>query len=101
MYTCKIIHQYFIYLFNFYFQLFLSTCFYFTFSTDNGHNSTHCQPTWKLYNKKRSMIRLSLTVITIVLAIICLAYIVLLAIEKHHVMVRREERIYVNQIGIV
>lgn len=70
---------------------------FFFFLTVNGQTTTQC-PVWKPDNGKRNMIRISLIVITMVLAVICIAYFALLVFEKYLVKKHREENIYVNQV---
>lgn len=67
------------------------------FFTGNGKSTTQC-PISKPYDEKRNMILISLIVVTLVLAVICIAYFVLLVFEKYLIKTHREEQIYVNQI---
>lgn len=68
-----------------------------SFFTGNGQSTTQC-PNRKPDDGKRNMILISLIVVTLVLAVICLAYLVLLRFEKYMINTDREEQIYVNQI---
>lgn len=62
-----------------------------------GQNTTQCHISIP-YEGKRNMIFISLIVVTLVLAIICIAYFMLLGFEKYLMNTHREEQIYVNQI---
>lgn len=62
-----------------------------------GQSTTPC-PIWKPNDGKWNMIRTSLIAVTLVLAVICIAYLVLLGFEKYLINTHREEHIYVNQI---
>lgn len=65
--------------------------------TGNGQSTTPC-PIWTPYDGKRNLILTSLIVVTLVLAVICIAYLVLLGFEKYLINTHREEQIYANQI---
>lgn len=67
------------------------------FFTGTGQNTTQCHISIP-YEGKRNMIFISLIVVTLVLAIICIAYFMLLGFEKYLMNTHREEQIYVNQI---
>lgn len=69
---------------------------YFIFA-GNGQSTTQCLNR-KPDDGKRNMIEISLIVVTLVLAVICIAYLVLLGFEKYLINTHREEQIYVNQI---
>lgn len=67
------------------------------FVTGNGQSTTPC-PIWTPYDGKRNLILTSLIVVTLVLAVICIAYFVLLGFEKYLIHTHREEQLYANQI---
>lgn len=67
------------------------------FFTGNGQSTTPC-PIWKPNDGKRNMILISLIVVTLVLVVICIAYLVLFGFQKYLINTHREEQIYVNQI---
>lgn len=65
--------------------------------TGNEQSTTQC-PIKKPYDGKRNMILISLIVVTLVLVVICIAYLVLFGFEKYLINTHTEEQIYVNQI---
>lgn len=80
-------------------KYFTGTLYYrIIFFTGNGQNTTQCPVIWKPYDGKGNMIFISLIVVTLVLAVICIAYLVLLGFEKYLINTHREEQMYVNQI---